>query len=86
MSLCFLFFFPLLFSGVHIYSFLNDHLEEMAKDLRNPDELTTGLHVWPDFHGNRSPLADQSLKGMVSTDFKTLQALTCRLIESGGGD
>ncbi|KAF4088819.1 hypothetical protein AMELA_G00059040 [Ameiurus melas] len=37
----------------------------MAKDLKNPDELTTGLHVWPDFHGNRSPLADQSLKGMV---------------------
>ncbi|XP_053485738.1 FGGY carbohydrate kinase domain-containing protein isoform X1 [Ictalurus furcatus] len=52
-------------SGVNIYSFLNGHLEEMAKDLKNPDELTTGVHVWPDFHGNRSPLADQSLKGMV---------------------
>ncbi|KAG7330572.1 hypothetical protein KOW79_006794 [Hemibagrus wyckioides] len=52
-------------SGVNIYSFLNGYLEEMAKDLKNPDKLTSGLHVWPDFHGNRSPLADQSLKGMV---------------------
>ncbi|XP_060770179.1 FGGY carbohydrate kinase domain-containing protein isoform X6 [Neoarius graeffei] len=52
-------------SGLHIYSFLNGYLEEMAKDLKNLDELTAGLHVWPDFHGNRSPLADQSLKGMV---------------------
>ncbi|KAK2860108.1 hypothetical protein Q7C36_004274 [Tachysurus vachellii] len=52
-------------SGVNIYSFLNGYLEEMAEDLKNPDELTAGLHVWPDFHGNRSPLADQNLKGMV---------------------
>lgn len=28
--------------------------------------LTVDLHVWPDFHGNRSPLADLTLKGMVS--------------------
>lgn len=28
--------------------------------------LTVDLHVWPDFHGNRSPLADVTLKGMVS--------------------
>lgn len=28
--------------------------------------LTVDLHVWPDFHGNRSPLADPTLKGMVS--------------------
>ncbi|KAI5104686.1 FGGY carbohydrate kinase domain-containing protein, partial [Silurus meridionalis] len=54
-----------LFSGVHVYSFLNSRLEDMAKDLENLDELTTGLHVGPDFHGNRSPLADQTLKGMV---------------------
>lgn len=54
-----------LFSGVHIYSYLNDHLKEMAEDAKNLEELTTDLHVWPDFHGNRSPLADQSLKGMV---------------------
>jgi len=29
-------------------------------------KLTNNLHVWPDFHGNRSPLADSTLKGMVS--------------------
>lgn len=28
--------------------------------------LTVDLHVWPDFHGNRSPLADLTLKGMVT--------------------
>lgn len=27
--------------------------------------LTNDIHVWPDFHGNRSPLADPSLLGMV---------------------
>uniref|UniRef100_A0A8C6TVQ5 FGGY carbohydrate kinase domain containing n=1 Tax=Neogobius melanostomus TaxID=47308 RepID=A0A8C6TVQ5_9GOBI len=31
----------------------------------NFDLLTSSLHVWPDFHGNRSPLADPTLKGMV---------------------
>lgn len=48
------------------YSYLNKHLETMAKDPANLDQLTSGLHVWPDFHGNRSPLADPTLKGMVS--------------------
>ena len=24
------------------------------------------LHVWPDYHGNRCPLADPNMKGMVS--------------------
>jgi len=28
-------------------------------------QLTADVHVWPDFHGNRSPLADPRLKGMV---------------------
>lgn len=28
--------------------------------------LTKELHVWPDFHGNRSPLADPTMKGMVT--------------------
>lgn len=27
--------------------------------------LTKDLHVWPDFHGNRSPIADPNLRGMV---------------------
>jgi len=29
-------------------------------------ELTKDFHIWPDFHGNRSPLANPSLKGMIS--------------------
>lgn len=27
--------------------------------------LTQDIHIYPDFHGNRSPLADSSFKGMV---------------------
>ncbi|XP_030629928.1 FGGY carbohydrate kinase domain-containing protein isoform X2 [Chanos chanos] len=51
--------------GENIYTVLNRHLHSMAKDLMQLDQLTTNLHVWPDFHGNRSPLADQTLKGMI---------------------
>ena len=28
--------------------------------------VTKDFHVYPDFHGNRSPIADPSMKGMVS--------------------
>ncbi|XP_041698709.1 FGGY carbohydrate kinase domain-containing protein isoform X2 [Coregonus clupeaformis] len=52
--------------GEHIYSYLNRHLSSMAKDLGAPlDLLASSLHVWPDFHGNRSPLADPTLRGAV---------------------
>lgn len=37
----------------------------MAGSLSAVDLLGSGLHVWPDFHGNRSPLADPTLRGMV---------------------
>lgn len=33
------------------------------------DKLTEDFHVYPDFHGNRSPIADPTLKGMVSVAF-----------------
>ncbi|KAM9720320.1 FGGY carbohydrate kinase domain-containing protein [Menidia menidia] len=51
------------FTGENIYSYLNDHLALMASSA--VDLLGSSLHVWPDFHGNRSPLADPTLKGMV---------------------
>lgn len=28
--------------------------------------LTQDFHVWPDFHGNRSPVADSTIRGMVN--------------------
>ncbi|TKS80182.1 FGGY carbohydrate kinase domain-containing protein [Collichthys lucidus] len=46
-------------------SYLNSHLSTMARPRSPVDLLASSLHVWPDFHGNRSPLADPSLKGMV---------------------
>ncbi len=52
--------------GGTIYERLNDHLAEMATGLSHPALLTAGLHVQPDFHGNRSPRADATLRGMVS--------------------
>ncbi|XP_046544873.1 FGGY carbohydrate kinase domain-containing protein-like [Haliotis rubra] len=54
-------------SDVHIHSFLNSQLEVMTdnKGGQSVAQLTADLHIWPDFHGNRSPIADPSLKGMV---------------------
>lgn len=41
-------------------------LHIMARPTGRPvSNLTKDIHVWPDFHGNRSPLADPNLKGMV---------------------
>lgn len=58
--------FQLVFSSsAHsIYTYLNSHLDLIKKSLP-VGFLTVDLHVWPDFHGNRSPLTDLTLKGMV---------------------
>ncbi|XP_023152782.1 FGGY carbohydrate kinase domain-containing protein isoform X1 [Amphiprion ocellaris] len=53
------------FTGENVYSYLNSHLSLMANSDSAVDLLGSSLHVWPDFHGNRSPLADPTLKGMV---------------------
>ncbi|XP_028283633.1 FGGY carbohydrate kinase domain-containing protein [Parambassis ranga] len=53
------------FTGENIYGYLNSHLTLMTKSGSAVDLLASSLHVWPDFHGNRSPLADPTLKGMV---------------------
>lgn len=50
---------------------ITDVLNEMAKKLSEKEGLpsvsllTCDYHVYPDFHGNRSPLANPDLKGMV---------------------
>ncbi|XP_072275473.1 FGGY carbohydrate kinase domain-containing protein isoform X4 [Pyxicephalus adspersus] len=51
-------------SGQHVYAYLNQHLDQMGAS-RPEGILGADLHVWPDFHGNRSPLADVTLKGMI---------------------
>ena len=48
------------------YEFLNRRLEELSADKPHPAALTEELHVCPYFHGNRSPRANPSLRGMVS--------------------
>jgi FGGY-family pentulose kinase len=52
-------------SGQHVFAALADRLDKLA-DGAPPALLTAGLHVMPDFHGNRSPRADATLRGMVS--------------------
>ncbi|KAK6188409.1 hypothetical protein SNE40_004586 [Patella caerulea] len=53
---------------VHMHTFLNELLDDMAETegKHSIAELTTDYHMWPDYHGNRSPVADWTLKGMLS--------------------
>lgn len=52
----------------HIQQYLSNLLQSMAEQNNYPDVsfLTKDLHIWPDFHGNRSPIADATLQGMIS--------------------
>jgi FGGY-family pentulose kinase len=54
-------------NNMHIQQYLNNLLESIAKKqgTDSVSTLTRDIHVWPDFHGNRSPLADPSLLGMI---------------------
>ncbi len=51
-----------------IYEILNEHLDAMQQreHLPHPALLTAELHIQPDFHGNRSPRANPTLRGAVS--------------------
>jgi FGGY-family pentulose kinase len=55
-------------AGISIFEFLNRHLEKMRTDQGKAHigELTEGFHLYPDFHGNRSPRANPNLRGMIS--------------------
>lgn len=54
--------------GKTIYELLNARLEVLARNERvaHPATLTSDLHVQPDFHGNRSPRADPTLRGSIT--------------------
>lgn len=52
--------------GSSVYALLNARLDVLAENEPFPAALTRELHVLPDHHGNRSPRADPTLRGMVS--------------------
>ena len=54
--------------GRTIYELLNERLDKLAQTqgVKFSGELTRDLHIQPDFHGNRSPLANPTLKGTVT--------------------
>nr|ATG70953.1 FGGY family of carbohydrate kinase [Thuja plicata] len=54
--------------NISLYELLNRTLESMALEIKAPfvASLSKDVHVLPDFHGNRSPVADPSAKGMIS--------------------
>lgn len=44
----------------------SDILEmKISKNLKSFHELAKDYHIYPDFHGNRSPIGDSSLKGAI---------------------
>ncbi|GMI92878.1 hypothetical protein like AT4G30310 [Hibiscus trionum] len=50
-----------------VFVLLNNMLESMMREMQSPfiAALTEDTHVLPDFHGNRSPVADPKAKGVV---------------------
>jgi len=49
-----------------VYDVLNDRLDTLAANDAFPAALTREFHMLPYFHGNRSPRADPTLRGMIS--------------------
>jgi FGGY-family pentulose kinase len=73
--------------GKSAYALLNAQLDELARDQPFAAQLTRDLHVEPDHHGNRSPRADPTLRGMVSgltlgTDLAALAKLYLATIQA----
>ncbi|KDO62452.1 hypothetical protein CISIN_1g006707mg [Citrus sinensis] len=52
---------------VSLFELLNGTLESMIHERNSPfvAALTEDIHVLPDFHGNRSPIADPKSKGII---------------------
>lgn len=53
-------------TGRTVYDILSDRLDALSASVDFPALLTRDLHVLPYFHGNRSPHADPTLRGMIS--------------------
>jgi ribulose kinase len=75
--------------GTSPYALLNARLEALTQSsgAAFPAQLTRELHVEPDHHGNRSPRADPTLRGMVSglnlgTDVDALARLYLATIQA----
>lgn len=54
--------------GVSIFTLLHGILDDTARDRKAPtlSHLTRDLTIYPDLHGNRSPLADSTMRGLIS--------------------
>ncbi|RSH92181.1 hypothetical protein EHS25_008596 [Saitozyma podzolica] len=54
-------------TGKNTYDLLGERLETMMKErgAETLTHLTKELHFYPDLHGNRSPLADPRMRGMI---------------------
>lgn len=50
------------------FNVLHNKIDSLAADASapHPSYLTTDLFIYPDFHGNRSPLADSTMRGMIT--------------------
>lgn len=56
---------------LHIFFRVRAHLRKLLTKMANNEGLsdvsllTRNFHIWPDFHGNRSPLADPNMRGTI---------------------
>lgn len=55
-------------TGKNTFVLLGERLDRMRqeKGFETATQLTKDLHFYPDLHGNRSPLADSRMKGMIT--------------------
>ncbi len=53
-------------TGRSVYELLNARLEKLPRRDNTPAAITRDLHILPYFHGNRSPRADATLRGVIA--------------------
>lgn len=78
------------FNGIDsVYAILDDLLKDISKEenIDNLSLLTKNVHVYPDFHGNRSPLADPNMTGQIcgltfDTSLKNLAIMYLAFLQS----